>query len=842
MVRLDNGNMAIGKKIRYGCVFVACLLIFAVVLLFAGPMKAEDRALGAVLEETERYLETEVAMDASYGFDNMAKGGRYLPVYMTLENQSEEPFYGDIRVVSMESDYNIYQYEFPVSLEGGEFSQKNLNIPLGVKTDQLYVCLYDNKGDMVMRKRLKLNTREDIPELLIGVISDSQDRLQYFDDVGVSYSTLRTRLCSMVAGSVPTQAAGLDQLDILLISNYDVRRLSEDQLATIKEWVNRGGVLLLGTGSRGPDSVLEFLDGDLKTEPQELGTISVNMGEGYLFTGTGSSYLDLYCNDISLREGTVLFESDGIPLITTVTQESGMIAVAAFDFADLDEFCFENPSYVDDMLTKLLGDARITRLSDYLYSGTSKAYWAVQGILGGGNVDKLPQIGMYAVVLISYILLAGPGLYFFLKHREIRQYYRGGVVLLSLLCTGIVYGMSGDTRFTNTFFNYATIQDVSDSVVTESTFISMQAPDDRPYTVALDPSYTVRPITRSAYYDSEQVPRFNGEETPNITIRYKEDATELRAQNIASFSPSYFALEKRLDGTGEAPIQGKISYFENQISGSITNNMDCKIENTAVLLYGSLVLVGDIEPGETVTLESEAAIRYPTDANLAGDTAELITGSSQYEQADIANREYLETLARTSLLEYYLAEYLTGYQPGARIVAFRDVERDNTFLLDDQYEVSGLTMYTAAAESDMSRGELVYRPSVTRPPTVINGTYQAAANTISGITPVTLEYSLGSELEIETLTLETLSQVFTENDGVAGLRLFEGGIYFYNYQEGDYDLMDSRQTKYEASELEPYLSPGNTITVRYVCDSPEEFGNVALPILSVTGRERNAEN
>ena len=79
--------MAIGKKIRYGCVFVACLLIFAVVLLFAGPMKAEDRALGAVLEETERYLETEVAMDASYGFDNMAKGGRYLPVYVTLENQ-----------------------------------------------------------------------------------------------------------------------------------------------------------------------------------------------------------------------------------------------------------------------------------------------------------------------------------------------------------------------------------------------------------------------------------------------------------------------------------------------------------------------------------------------------------------------------------------------------------------------------------------------------------------------------------------------------------------------------------------------------------------------------------
>ena len=109
----------------------------------------------------------------------------------------------------------------------------------------------NEEGKKVAQKRLKLNTSEDIPELLLGVISDTQDRLQYFNDVGINYSTLRTRLCKMVAGSIPSQAAGLDQLDVLLITNYDVRRLSKDQLAAIREWVNRGGVLLLGTGARG---------------------------------------------------------------------------------------------------------------------------------------------------------------------------------------------------------------------------------------------------------------------------------------------------------------------------------------------------------------------------------------------------------------------------------------------------------------------------------------------------------------------------------------------------------------------------------------------------------------
>ncbi len=821
-----------------GKTLLACLLVFAAFFLFRG---GRGQAAAASLEAGEGYPDRAVTMDAGYGFDNMAKGGRYLPVYVTLSNESETPFSGDIRVISMESDYNIYQYEFPVVLEGKEYSQKTLSIPLGVKTDQLYVCLYDGEGEMVVRKRLNLNTNEDIPELLIGVISDTQDRLKYFDEVGVSYSTLKTRLCSMIAGSVPTQAAGLDQLDVLLISNYDIRRLSEDQIATIKEWVNRGGVLLLGTGGRGADSVMEFLPDNLRAAPQEMGLVTVDLGEGYVSSETGTSRVELVCNDISLREGTVIFESDGLPLLTAVTKESGIIAAAAFDFADLESFCMENPSYVDRLLTQLLGDARITRLSDYLYSGTSKTYWAVQGIIGAGNVDKLPQLGLYGVVLVSYILLAGPGLYFFLKHRDMRRHYRGSVVLLSLVCTGIIYGMSGSTRFTDTFFHYATIQDVSDSVVTESTFMNMQAPYNRPYSVSVDPSYSIRPITRNAYYDSEQIPRFTGEETPNITIRYGENATELQAEDVAAFAPNYFKLEKRMDNTGKT-IRGELSYFDGTMSGRVTNEMDCRIENAAVLMYGSLVLLGDLEPGESVTLNSVPVMRYPTDGNRAYGTAEQITGSWRYSKPDIADRDYMESVARTSLMDYFLTDYLTGYQPGARIVAFRDGENETSFLLEDRYEVSGLTMYTATAELDMTQDGKVYRPSLMTSPRVVNGVYQASGNTISGMTPVTLEYSLGSDLEIETLSFEYLSPEFVKAEDYRELKLFEGSIYFYNYEEGDFNLMDSSRRNYEAQELKPYLSPGNTITIRYVCESADEYKEVALPILSVTGRDRNAEN
>lgn len=831
----NHGRLQARRAAGAGKAALVCLLAFAAFFMVPEGL---GKAQAAVLQGNfgYEYGEPAVTMEAGYGFDNMAKGGRYLPVYVTLANQKEEVFAGSLRVVSMESDYNVYQYEFPITLEGRESRQKNLDIPLGVKANQLYVGLYDEEDQLIVQKRLQLNTREDIPELLIGVVSDTQDQLQYFNDIGINYSTLKTRLCRMVAGSVPSQAAGLDQLDVLLITNYDVRRMSEDQIATIREWVNRGGVLLLGTGARGTDILDEFLGGNPESVLNYLGPVLVDMGDGYLFSETGSSEILLECNDITLSEGTVLLESDGIPLLTAIARENGIIAAAAFDFADLAGFCQENPAYIDRLLTELLGETRITRLSDYIYSGTSNTYWAVQSIINVGSVEKLPQIGLYAVVIISYILLAGPGLYFFFKQREMGEHYRTSVVLLSLICTGIIYVMSEKTRFTDTFFNYASVQDVSDTVVTESTYINMQAPYNRPYSVRLDPSYTVRPVTRNAYYNAEQTPKFTGEEKPNITIRYDEDATRLEVQNMAAFTSNYFQLEKRFDNQSGQGIDAEVHYFEGVLKGQITNRMDCPVEDAAVLLYGTLTVVGDLEPGETKSLEGLPTLNYPVDSDSARATAKQITGGWKYKEVDISDPEYMKTMAKTSLLEFYLTQYLTGYQPGARIVAFRGGEDEVSFLLED-YEISGITMFTASAETNMREEGRVYRPIMMKAPKVINGIYQAASNTISGMTPVTLEYSLGSDLYIEKLTFGFLSNAFMEDSSFGSLRPFEGSMYFYNYEKGDFELIDGSRTEFVDWQLDSYLAPGNTITIRYVCDNTEEYGDVVLPILYVTGRE-----
>lgn len=72
-------------------------------------------------------------------------------MYITLTNQLDKVFNGTVSVRSMEADDNIYEYAYPVSLESRQTRQVNLNIPLGLRSDQLYVQLYDQEETLIVK-------------------------------------------------------------------------------------------------------------------------------------------------------------------------------------------------------------------------------------------------------------------------------------------------------------------------------------------------------------------------------------------------------------------------------------------------------------------------------------------------------------------------------------------------------------------------------------------------------------------------------------------------------------------------------------------------------------------
>ncbi|MEY8354731.1 hypothetical protein AALB39_15420 [Lachnospiraceae bacterium 54-53] len=777
-----------------------------------------------------------VSMDVSFGYEGNAKSGRYVPVNFTLNSQTDSSFEGTVRVTAMESDYDIYEYDYPVSLEAGGALEESLDIPVG-RAEVLFVKLLDSRGTELIRKRLKMNVSTDTAELFVGILSDDPDEMGYMDGVGVNYSSVRIKTFEMDSSKMPDTVIGLDLLDVLLITDYDTGRLSEEQVSAIWEWVKGGGILLIGTGAR-PDETLSAFRSEILEEgyapPSEK---SVEMGVEYATNGPGDSFLNLVCTDVSLKGGTSVLSNDEFPVLTSVIKGKGSVGVAAYDFVDIASFCQVQRSYVDKLFTALLGESKLNNLSSYLYSGNSGQYWSVQNMLNTGNVDKLPNLFIYAAVILGYILLVGPGMYLYLKRQERRRFYRTGVVAVSLLFTAAVYLMGMGTRYKDTFFTYATILDSTENFVDEYTYINMRTPYNKAYTIPLDPTYDLLPITRSNSFEMTPVPKFSGNEDYKVRISCGEEDTRVSVQNAAAFTPKYYSLRKKTPNTDHKGLIGDITLFEGKVYGTVTNEYPFPVEKVGILMYGKMVVIEELSPGETMDLKGLSVINYPV--NNAYLVSARVTGGYQYSKADIEDPDYMLALSRTNILSFYLDRFSSFYNPEARIVAFSRDQDGSQFLAGGDYETYGMSMFTSTIDVKTKIDDRAYRSALMKPPKVVSGQYYGDSNAIYGVDPVTLEYFLGNDLDMEVLTFENPSEEFLNSEASNYITIFKGNIYFYNHDTGNYDAMDSDQSVYKASELSHYLSPGNTLTVKYVCDSTS--GNnwyVTLPMLTVVGRDK----
>lgn len=795
-------------------------------------------AMTSVTEESSESMipADDIRLTAEYGFEGMAKGGRYLPLTVTVENDRTELLTGHLLIRTLESDGTIYQYEYNVEAEPFSDFVSSYYVPLGNSAEQLFLTLTDSEGATIINKKLSLSISRDVPDLFIGILSDEPSKLQYLDGIGISYSTLRTRCFELEPDEFPDDVTGLSLLDVLVVNNFKLRKLSEKQTAAIMDWVHNGGVLILGTGERVDDTLGRFAPVLLDDSYESEDLRHIDLSEEYSMDSPQDGMLTIPCVDIPLHGGNVLISSGGFPLFTAASKERGMIVVSAFDLGDISHFCEKYNGYVDFLFTRLLGEKRIGQLAEMVYSGNSSQYWSVQSLINTGDVDKLPNLTMYVIVVLIYLLILGPGLYLCLKDRELQMHYRKGVMICSLVFAALIYVLGSTTRFRSTFYTYATIEDVTEDYVVDTTYLNIRNPYNKPYTVSLNPEYSVLPITRYYQYRSSDDTTFNGDEQYQIAIRPGAEATTIRGQGIAAFVPRYFRLEKKADNADRIGITGDVDYFEGRITGTVTNHFPYALEKATLLLYGNMVELGRMEPGETKNLEEFELLRFPLNNSYV--VANRVTGEGEFEGTNIDDKEFMLAMERSNLMIFYLDNYMSGYMADARVIAFCDDRQEGEFLTDPSAEIYGIKMLTSSVSVNASQDRTLYRSVLMKTPKIVSGGYQTETNSMNGMEPLTLEYQLGTDIAVESLTFEAVSEEFLNTDKNHYIEVFTGSIYFYNYSTGNFDTIELEGKTMNVDALGPYLSPGNTLTVRYVYEGTGSFSSIQLPMPMVAGRER----
>lgn len=781
-----------------------------------------------------------VNLSVTYGYQNTAKAGHYLPLKIGIENTGEDTFSGFIHVYMAASEDNLYEYRYQKTVEGSSAGELDVTVSLSTGVSQLLITAEDRNGTVLGSKRIGLDVAGADAELIIGLLSDQSESLSYLNGVGINDGILKTRTVALDAAKLPSEAADLDQLDVLLISDYTMESMKQNEADAIMRWVGSGGTLLIGTGKLGGKALAPYfsdlLKADLSPMPSKVDMISTSSEKDDLSvqqnggsTGDANApaggsaaaqQVALTSSAVYLRDGRVVLFSGAAPIVSEVSVGAGLIAVSGYDFCDLQRYATEQSAYVDILLTKILGQSRLEKLSVTASEKSLNEYWDIQELMNVSDARRIAHPEFYAFALFFYLLLIGPGLYFYMREHGAERNYRPSVLIVAVLSTILIWVMGIGTRFNGRFLTYAKLKDVSETSIDEKDFINLRSSYRKTYGLDVRTEYYAYPVLKGSDYNGDITSLSSNTDMEKTAIDFGRDKISIEISNADPFTAKYFELDNKIPNS-QGAFTSDLTLHDGAVSGSIRNDTSESLQDAAVLIYGKLVRIGKLEAGATVDLSNHEPVNVPV--GEAGTAAALVTSA-----------------AGQSFLRYYLANELNGYFQDAKLVGFVRDESPG-FTEDGEIDSYGITMVVSALPLNTHVNAQYSYSALSRDPEVLSGDYTASGNTISGSLTTEIRYHLGEDSKIEKIRFDSLNQellnsVSAETDVVP----FRGSISFYNYSTGGFDPIDPGEDGIlEKEELTPYLGAGNLLEVRYT--AKDQNGSPAersyLPMLVVTADE-----
>jgi|GEM_PF-6615619 len=775
-------------------------------------------------------------VNVKYGLNGNVRSGRYAPITLNIENKADDDIKIEIEVKVRYGNNSHYIYRKEILAEKGEI-ETNILVPLINSTDRLKIKIITENRKVIHDEQIEVggNNRED-NRLFIGILSKQVDSLSYFNNVELSDAGIKTRSILMRAYDISSDARNLDMLDVLVMDSFNSSIYSEEQITAIIEWVNNGGTLIIGTGEMLEPSLLAFKN-HIKYKYSTLTEIETDMGLRGGSSLAGINNIIIPYRRITLENGKVLFHSDNNPLITQLAHGEGSISVAGFSYRDIVEYVRYNGEYAELLLERTVGEEKLALLSAELNNNNYKDYEGPIDLVNIGNIRNMPNISVYAIILAVYVVITGPILYIFLKKKNLGVYYPMGVVTLSFLATFLIYVISQTTAFDNKLVSYVVINEVDSEVSTEIVFLNIRSPKNTEYSVDISGEYNIVPVVERGFAINGNVLNtqpITDKDSVDMVVDLSDNARNISIQNSLPFSSHIFKLERKLVGAQNV-LKAEVKLFEGILTGEVSNTLSYDLKDVILIIDGRVMRVGDIKSGETINIEGKPLIyqeSYPND--VVNEIINNISYSQLDDRTELYNNINLEGNAdRSNILLYYMKLLALRNEKNIRLTAFADMNTVNEVLTDEESEIVGSSFVSFPLEVNFINENLRYYTKLETEPRIISGNYKKALNTLYGNDALTLEYHLGENIIVEKLLMNFLDKDIEYTYAVP----FSGNLFFFNHVVQEYDLQDLNKIEFSNEELMPYLTPQNTLLVRYEIENELAEGiEMGLPALSVVGR------
>ncbi|MDQ6419154.1 hypothetical protein RB620_06840 [Paenibacillus sp. LHD-117] len=680
-----------------------------VVIALIGIMMAWP-ALAAQAEPEKAVIDLQSAV----GFQGNHKEGRWYPARVTLTNESDEALKGELVLSYINGDNGTTDAVVPLELPPGSPVQVTLGIPgVVLNKDTNRVAFYEgtyqsrNSESVKVSGRGYLDSRSSL-SYMIGVVSRDPDTFNFMPTLNQKGYDIA--VYPMQPDDLPEESHLLDSLDVIVINDTATGDWSEGRIRAIKEWVTRGGTLVLSGGAGYAKTSEAFAE---LSPIEATGTAQVESSAALAAAGGEALSLPLGLTVSTGKpvRGTATIVEGDVPLAVTAEHGFGHVVYAAFD-PSLEPLSSWAGSAM--LWAKLLSPsmAPLQQINGgNVFGGYMNEYWQMKNVIDQFPSIKQPELFLLIAMLGLYILVIAPLLYIVLAKVDRREWAWWLIPVLSVAMGVTVFLIgSGDKRnITTHTVEIIELSNDGHAVVSGGTGI-----------------FTPAGGTISAKFDERLPLRMYGDSGMmgglNANGQYQlqsggSDETLTVWRSVPYWSTRKLWMDRRAADAAEIGALG-IAY--NQENGTtritVTNDTPDDLTDVYLLMNGAALKIGDLKQGESGSVAKPAsAVSTQTYYNYGGT---VFPYPANGMRADEDRRE-------RELLDLYFNKYNGTMFPLKPLIVGFSTDQESKYLVNGgKVKSDNLKMWLKELDPLEHTGSRMTVPAGSISPIVLTNTLQ----------------------------------------------------------------------------------------------------------------------
>lgn len=582
-------------------------------------------------------------LDLQMGFDNSYIVEKVTPMTATLTNNGEA-FQGEfqVKVYTYENtDSSFQKYAlYSQKLELPEGATKQVSMELGLNTVRRFmeVSLVDEGGNVVFQKHVPVDALS--PETVaVGVLSEQPAQVQYLAGMNLSE---KTSVFFLDRDTFPESQSVMENFAVLIIDDFDTATLGDAQKKALKNWVDNGGLLVLGTGVQAQKvlSGLDFVDVSLNGT-QSVSGISAPDGTALSLSAP------LTVAGISAEKASVKWEANGTPLTSLMPYGGGYVLMNHFalglaPFANMPEQTAVLESLCRNLFPDGMANARVEIANQLRYAA-----------------DRFPSVAgniMFVIFLVVgvYIVLAGPVMYIVLKKKDRRELGWITIPVLSVVFLVVVFVLAGRSTYQNGLLSTKAIVEMEEgsSVGEAQIAMAMKVPGNGDVTLESELPIPVQPQLDNGWYDG------NGKAEE---IDYKVttgDGTNIVFYDNMAWETNFVGASATLELGGS--VTSNVAFDGEKVVGTVTNGTSVNFMDAYLKLDYIYIPLGELPAGETIDVSYDLSTEDVHD-RYGDRMANLVTGDDTTVWDQVQNGTITEERGFTLRREQEMMEILYNW-------------------------------------------------------------------------------------------------------------------------------------------------------------------------------------